>query len=262
VTVDILAADTSDREALAAAIAQVPAERPLTAVFHTAGTLHDTTLATLTPSQLHEVLRPKVDGAWLLHELTRDQDLVAFVLFSSIAGTLGTAGQGNYAAANSYLDALAHRRVAEGLPATSLAWGLWEQEGAGMAAGLTDADRTRLVAISGVAPLPAEEGLALLDAALGSERAAFAPVKLVPSALRSAASIPALLRGLVRSPCAGARARRPAARWSSSSPGTTPRSSSASCSTWCAPRSPRRSTTRDPRRWIRVLRSRTSASTR
>jgi pimaricinolide synthase PimS1 len=200
-TVTIEACDTSDRAALAALLAAVPSEHPLTAVLHTAGTLHDTMIGTLTADDLHSVLQPKVDAAWHLHELTRDLNLSAFVLFSSVAGTLGSPGQANYAAANVYLDTLAQLRAAAGLPATSLAWGLWEQDG--MGATLDEADRARL-ARTGIVPLPTAEGLALLDAALagsGAAHAAFVPAKLNLAALRSFAeggSLPSALRSLVR----------------------------------------------------------------
>ncbi|WP_043193910.1 type I polyketide synthase, partial [Streptomyces sp. NRRL F-2664] len=174
--VSVAACDTGDRTALAALLAAVPADRPLTAVVHAAGITDDTVLAGLTPQRMEGVLRAKADAARHLHELTRDLDLSAFVLFSSLAGTLGSAGQGNYAAANASLDALAHRRRAEGLPAVSLAWGLWAQEST-LTGDLGAADLKRL-ARSGVGALSAPDGLALFDAAVASGAAVLAAAHL------------------------------------------------------------------------------------
>ncbi len=184
-----VACDVTDRAALETLLADLP---DLTAVVHTAGVVDDGLLESLTPERLQNVLRPKT-AAWHLHELTRDRELKAFVLYSSAAGTFGTAGQANYAAANSYLDALARHRAEEGLPAVSLAWGMWDD---GMASSLTDADRERL-ARGGFLPITADHGLAMLDAALGMDVPALVAAPLNLAAFRD--SVPALLRGVVRS---------------------------------------------------------------
>ncbi|MGV4989217.1 beta-ketoacyl synthase N-terminal-like domain-containing protein, partial [Streptomyces sp. NRAIS4] len=176
-------------------------ERPLTAVVHAAGVLDDGVIESLSAEQVGRVMRPKVDAAWHLHELTADADLSAFVLFSSVAALIGSPGQGNYAAANAALDALAASRCASGLPATSLAWGLWDDAG-GMSGALGEADLARLER-TGVGALSRERGTELFDLALGAGAALLAPVRLDPAALRAQARsglLPALLRGLAPVP--------------------------------------------------------------
>ncbi|WP_277682413.1 type I polyketide synthase, partial [Saccharomonospora azurea] len=184
--VTIAACDVADRGALAATLAAIPADRPLTAVVHTAAVLDDSVVTSLSDDQLARVLRAKADSAWNLHELTRELNLAAFVLFSSTAHVIGGAGQGSYTAANAFLDALAHRRRAEGLPATSLAWGLWANRG-GMAGQLDDVDLQR-AARSGLIPLDEDEGLDLLDKALTVGDAALVPMRLNLAALRTQAA--------------------------------------------------------------------------
>ncbi|MER5872850.1 SDR family NAD(P)-dependent oxidoreductase [Streptomyces sp. NPDC002044] len=199
--VTLTACDVADPDALAGLLASVPGTRPLTAVVHAAGLTRDGTLGSLTEADLAEVLRPKADAARLLHELTRERDLDAFVLFSSVAGITGNPGQANYAAANTYLDALAQHRRSLGLPAASLAWGLWDTE-TGMGGRLGAADLARITR-TGIAPLTAEEGLRLFDAALASGRPVVVPARVDTAALRRAgdpARVPALLRGLVPLP--------------------------------------------------------------
>ncbi|GDY53724.1 hypothetical protein SVIO_043470 [Streptomyces violaceusniger] len=195
------ACDVADRDALAATLATVPADHPLTAVVHTAGILDDGVIASLTPDRFTTVLRPKADAAWNLHELTQDADLSAFILFSSAAGVFGGAGQGNYAAANAFLDALAQHRRAGGLPATSLAWGLWAEPG-GMAGDLDEAELARLQR-GGIAAITADQGRELFDLAIATDDALLVPMPLDLAALRAQASagmLPPLFRGLVRVP--------------------------------------------------------------
>ncbi|MFJ4735976.1 SDR family NAD(P)-dependent oxidoreductase, partial [Streptomyces sp. NPDC088770] len=195
-SVDIAACDVTDREALTALLARIPAAHPLSAVVHTAGVVDDGVIGSLTPERLDTVLRPKADAAWHLHDLTRDLDLDAFVLFSSVAATLGSPGQGNYAAGNAFLDALAAHRHALGLPATSLAWGPWTQS-VGMTGNLSDIDVER-IARSGMPPLTVEQGLALFDAALATGGPALLTVRLDLAVLRTQGEIAPLLRGLIR----------------------------------------------------------------
>ncbi|WP_338119886.1 type I polyketide synthase [Streptomyces scopuliridis] len=195
--VSVAACDVADREALAELLTSVPAAHPLTAVVHTAGVLDDGIVGSLTPERLAGVLRPKVDAAWNLHELTRDLDLAAFVVYSSTAGVMGSPGQANYAGGNTFLDALAAHRRAQGLPALSLAWGAWEQ-GVGMTSTLEDHDVRRVSSGSGMPLLSVEQGLALFDAATASDEALVVPLSIGGGAIPSAAGVPALLRGLVR----------------------------------------------------------------
>ncbi|MGK5728820.1 SDR family NAD(P)-dependent oxidoreductase [Streptomyces sp. URMC 124] len=191
------ACDLADRDA----VAQLLAATPVDSVVHTAGVLDDGVIAALTPERVDAVLKPKADAVLNLHELTGDD--TAFVLFSSAAGAFGNPGQGNYAAANAFLDAFARHRRDRGRPTISLAWGLWEQEGA-MADALDEAGRSRM-ARSGVLPLSTEDGLRLFDAALASDEPVLVPVRLDTAALRNraAGTVPALLRGLARATTRG-----------------------------------------------------------
>ncbi|WP_208641263.1 type I polyketide synthase [Micromonospora arborensis] len=190
--VELVACDLADRGAVEALLAG----RALTGVVHAAGVLSDGVVGSLTPQRLDLVLRPKVDAAWHLHELTAGHPLSAFVLFSSSAGVLGAAGQANYGAANAYLDALAASRRAAGLPAVSPAWGMWGT-GTGMA-GHIGADDLPRIAGTGFVPLTADEGLALFDAVLAGTEPSPAAVRLDLGALRQHSdALPELFRGLV-----------------------------------------------------------------
>lgn len=189
--VTIAACDVTDADAVRALLDTVQ----VTAVLHAAGVPSAGRVETLTEDELDRVFAAKVDGAWHLHELTRDLD--AFVLFSSAASTVLAAGQAGYAAANAFLDELANHRQANGLPATSLDWGAWAEDG-GMSGELGEADFRRLRRL-GTPPMATADALALLDACLTSDDAVLAPVKLDLAALRARAdTLPPTLRGLVR----------------------------------------------------------------
>ncbi|MCS7484848.1 type I polyketide synthase [Umezawaea endophytica] len=204
-SVVVRACDVADRDALAEALAAVPVEHPVRAVVHTAGVLDDGVLDSLTAQRVSRVLRPKVDAAWHLHELTRDLDLTAFVLFSSMGGTFGAAGQANYAAANAFLDALAQRRQREGLPGVSLAWGTWATE-TGMTTGLASTDRAR-IGQAGMPPMSVEQGMALFDAGIACGDPVVPAMVLDVKGMRTRPEIPLLLQGLVPSSKRRAAAR-------------------------------------------------------
>ena len=200
-SVRIVACDVGDRAQVESLLEAVPVHHPLGAVVHAAGVLDDCLIGDLTAERMERVMAPKVDAALHLHELTERLELTAFVLFSSSSATLGGAGQGNYAAANAFLDGLAAQRRARGLAGVSLAWGLWEQAD-GLASQLSDVDRSR-IARAGVRALSSARGLELLDAAQGSDRALLVPVSLDRAVLRAqarAGELPPLLHGLVRVP--------------------------------------------------------------
>ncbi|GLY91996.1 type I polyketide synthase [Actinoallomurus iriomotensis] len=192
--VDVVACDVADRAALADVLSGISADRTLTAVFHAAGAVDDGTIRTLTPNQLDTVLAAKLDAALALHDLTAELDLDEFVLFSSLSGVLGGAGQGSYAAANTALDALAHHRHARGLPARSLAWGAWAETG--MYARFTKADRTRALR-SGLRPLTPDDALALLDVTLRHSHPVLVPAHLDRTRLPATQPI---LRGIAAAP--------------------------------------------------------------
>ncbi|MFI6173892.1 type I polyketide synthase, partial [Nocardia sp. NPDC051052] len=193
--VRVVACDVSTRVGVDTLLGAVPVELPLVGVVHAAGVLDDGVIAALTPRRLDAVLAAKADAAWYLHEATRDAGLALFVLYSSVAGVLGGAGQGNYAAANSFLDALAEFRRAEGLVAVSIAWGLWDS-GSGMGARLRAEDASRY-ARDGIVGMTVEQGLTWFDTALTLGKASVTAARLDVGVMRGAISIPAVLRGLV-----------------------------------------------------------------
>ncbi|MER6093895.1 type I polyketide synthase, partial [Streptomyces bluensis] len=187
--VEAVACDVADREALGAALAG----HHVGHVVHAAGVLDDATATRLTPERIAAVLRPKADAAWHLHELL--PDVRSFTVFSSAAGTFGNAGQGAYAAANAFLDALVRHRHRAGLPGRSLAWGPWQQPD-GMAGALSARDVERMRA-AGFPPLRTDEGLALFDRAASAAEPVLLPVRIDVAALRARDDVPGLLHGLV-----------------------------------------------------------------
>ncbi|WP_435817557.1 type I polyketide synthase [Micromonospora sediminicola] len=196
--VQLVAADLADPDAVADVLSLVDARHPLRAVVHTAGVVDDATVESLTPDRLAAVLRPKVDAAWNLHRATRDHELTAFVLYSAAAGLMGGPGQGNYAAGNAFLDALADHRRSLGLPGVSLVWGLWATA-SGITGHLGAVDRRRLER-SGLVALTDDEALALFDATWRSERPTLMPARI--STRPTGGPVHPLLTALVR---AGAR---------------------------------------------------------
>jgi NADP-dependent 3-hydroxy acid dehydrogenase YdfG len=165
-SVQVLAADVGDRAQVAEMLAAVDPRHPLTAVLHLAGVVDPRLVTGQDNARFSRVLVPKVDGAWHLHELTRDLPLAAFVLFSSVASVFGSAGQSNYAAANAYLDALATHRRASGLVATSVSWGSWARRGLSSYLGDAEVERLRR---QGVTALTARQGRRIFDAAIAQD---------------------------------------------------------------------------------------------
>jgi acyl carrier protein len=209
--VRVAAVDAADREELAAVLACVPADSPLTGVVHAAGIPDDAVIRSQTPARVEAVLRCRADAAWNLHELTTDRPLRHFVLLSSAAAAFGAAGQGTDAAAGAFLDALAVSRRAAGLPAVSLAWGPWEdaEDVSGQRHGSRGESPAEFAGtVFAGAPLSAAEGLALLDAALARDDAFLIPAKLDVAGMRARAArgeaIPALWHGLAGAPASPA----------------------------------------------------------
>ncbi|MFI6367764.1 type I polyketide synthase, partial [Nocardia sp. NPDC050630] len=194
-TVQVLACDVADRDACARMLAAIPSTHPLTGVVHAAGVLDDGMVAALTPERLRNVLAPKADAAWHLHELTRGLDLAWFVLFSSVAGVLGSPGQANYAAANAFLDELAALRQRSGLAAVSIDWGLWTTE-SGMGATVDTADAAR-IGREGLAPLSVEAGLAMFDAAVSQPAPSIVAAEFRPAGAADMAALHPMVRPLL-----------------------------------------------------------------
>lgn len=197
-SVRIASCDAADRDSLQELLAGIADEHPLTAVIHAAGVLDDAIFTAQKPRHLDSVLRPKVDAAWNLHELTASADLSMFVLFSSAAGVLGSPGQANYAAANAFLDALAQHRRWHGLPGVSMAWGWWAQA-TGMTGHLNERDRARM-SRGGYIPMASADGLARFDAALRQARSFVVPARFDLGTIRARSAVgglPPMFRGLV-----------------------------------------------------------------
>ncbi|GAA0487236.1 hypothetical protein GCM10009544_55690 [Streptomyces stramineus] len=195
------ACDLANRRAVADLLSHVPPRHPLRAVVHLAGVVDDGILTSLTPERMEAVLGAKALGALHLHELTRDLDLRDFLVFSSAAASFGSPGQGNYTAANAFLDALAHHRRARGLPGQALAWGLWA-EASGMTGHLEATDLARM-SRGGLTPLSNEQGLALIDAAGTVDEPLLLTTRLDVRTLyaqAAAGALPRILQGLVKVP--------------------------------------------------------------
>nr|WP_020638032.1 type I polyketide synthase [Amycolatopsis balhimycina] len=201
--VSFAACDVSDFEA----VRKLVSDLRLTAVVHAAGVLDDGVLESMTPERLDTVFAPKADAAWNLHRATEGRPLAAFVLYSSIAGILGGSGQSNYAAANTFLDALAAYRRQQGLPATSIAWGPWAAS-SGMTSTLSATDRRRAAA-GAASMIDPEQGMTLFDAAVATIEPLL--VALPAGTARAQGPVPSVLRTLVPAPRRSAAAAGAAA---------------------------------------------------
>ena len=168
-TATVVACDVGDFSSIKSLMEIFNKERPLRGVIHAAGLVDNGVLSTLTPQRCATTFKPKVDGAWHLHQLTQDMDLDIFMMFSSISGVLGMPGLANYAAANTFVDALAHLRRAQSLPAASIAYGVWS--GKGMAAKLNGRTTRTHLAQFGLDPLLPEDGVELFEQGVSSGRA-------------------------------------------------------------------------------------------
>jgi acyl transferase domain-containing protein/acyl carrier protein len=159
VRVEVAKADISDERQVAGVIEEIRRSMPpLRGVFHAAGILDDGVLLQLDEERFARVMAPKVSGSWNLHRLTLEDDLDFFVLFSSAASVLGSPGQGNYVAANAFLDALAHHRRALGKPALAINWGAWTDVGLA-----TRSDRIEHLTRQGIMPFTPEQGVRLMQ---------------------------------------------------------------------------------------------------
>jgi NADP-dependent 3-hydroxy acid dehydrogenase YdfG/acyl carrier protein len=203
-TAEVVACDVADPADITRALAGIDPTRPLTGVIHLAGVLDDGVVSGMTPESLQGVLAPKVNGAWNLHQATCDHSLESFILFSSVAGMFGNPAQGNYSAANLFLDALAAHRRAQGQSGLSLAWGAWA--GGGMLDTLSDAEQQRIQR-SGLTPLTPEQGLQLFDDALEGRESVMMTANLDHKQLQRQATegmpVPWILRGLISAPSRG-----------------------------------------------------------
>jgi NAD(P)-dependent dehydrogenase (short-subunit alcohol dehydrogenase family)/acyl carrier protein len=211
--VTVAACDVADHVALQRLLDAIPSAHPLTAVFHCAAVVDDALAASLSTKDVERTFAPKVLGAWNLHQLTRERELAAFVMFSSIAGVIGNEGQSAYAAANTFLDALSAERRRLGLAAHSLAWGTWAE--VGMAARRSERHRAS-AREAGLAPLQPGAALALMDRALLTSDPLLVPLAIDESTIRqpAAAALARLLLEVFPSTAAAPTIAQPASKQS------------------------------------------------
>ena len=198
----VLQGDVADRHQLEGVLAEIRGTmRPLTGVIHAAGVLDDAVIARMEVAQYRKVLAPKIRGGWLLHELTKRDDISLFVLYSSVLAYLGAAGQANHAVANAFLDGLAHYRRGQGLAATSVNWGVWSSVGSAAKSGRGD----RLEGM-GLAAITPAEGCAALERILGSGAVQASVMRFTPETWQqrlSGAARSGLLAEFAAAPAAG-----------------------------------------------------------